>query len=290
MNKIVLRLCGGLGNQMFQYSLGRHLSLRHKLPLLLDTHLLETDNLRSYALGNYKLNAQLATTKELKAILPWPTRLPSKLAWLPRWPGSMAYIRETKFDFDPSIFQRSGSMCLEGYWQSEKYFLEIEKQIRLDFELTQPISSNRQTVLEEIINTNSISVHVRRGDYVTNPVTNAFHGTCSPEWYANSMNRMGALTTIPTYFIFSDDPEWAEKELPKDRNIRYVVPQNDHRDYEDMHLMSKCKHNIIANSSFSWWGAWLNTNSKKRVFAPTRWFTNNSNNTRDLLPEDWIKT
>ena len=130
----------------------------------------------------------------------------------------------------------------------------------------------------------AVSVHVRRGDYVSDPAAQSFHGTCSPEWYAAVMKEMVARVEAPAFFIFSDDPQWARSNLPAYEGMHFIDPQSDRRDFEDMHLMSLCCHHIIANSSFSWWGAWLNPSPDKQVIAPARWFNQGHNDTQDLLP------
>lgn len=286
---IIVRLLGGLGNQMFQYALGRHLSLERQVSLMLDTRPLDDDALRDYALGNFQVEARVALASDLSGLLPWPVHLPRKLAWMPRWPGRVPLLLERGYPFDPAVLQAPKSICLEGFWQSERYFSKVSDQIRHDFQLSQPLSKKRQAIAANIAKTNAISVHVRRGDYVSNATTQAFHGTCSPEWYDTTMSKMATEVNSPTFFIFSDDPDWARKNLPVNWPCNFIEPQNDGRDHEDMHLMSLCQHHIIANSSFSWWGAWLNPDPNKRVFAPAQWFANAANDTRDLLPDDWLK-
>ena len=286
---IIVRLCGGLGNQMFQYALGRRLSLERKVALKLDIRLLNADSKRDYALDGFRIESKIASTTELSGLLPWPLHLPRKLAWLPRWPGRIPLRIERGFHFDPDVLEVPDSVCLEGYWQTQRYFVTIADQIRRDFQLFRPMSISRQTNATMIRETMAISVHVRRGDYVANPITQSVHGTCTAEWYEKTMTMMAATVKDPTFFVFSDDPAWARANLPARWPCHFVEPQTDGLDYEDMHLMALCRHHIVANSSFSWWGAWLNPDPDKRVFAPSRWFNRESNDTRDLIPADWLQ-
>jgi hypothetical protein len=284
---IIVRLRGGLGNQMFQYALGRRLSLERNVPLKLDASPMEADSLRNFALHGFRIQAAMAAATELPGLLRWPPRLVRKLAWLGRVSGRMSLIFESGFRFDPAVLEAPGAVCLDGYWQSERYFDKYSDQIRSDFQLLNPIGADRQASVALIRNTTAVSVHVRRGDYVTNPVTNSVHGTCTPDWYENAMSRMADAVASPTFFVFSDDPDWARDNLPSRWPCHFVEPRPDGRDFEDMHLMALCRHHILANSSFSWWGAWLNPDLGKRVIAPLRWFNDGLIDTRDLVPERW---
>ena len=132
-------------------------------------------------------------------------------------------------------------------------------------------------------------MHIRRGDYVSNPTTNKLHGTCSLEYYHNAVDIIAAKVSNPHFFIFSDDHEWARNNFKIDYPLTFVAHNNAGKNYEDMRLMSLCKHHIIANSSFSWWGAWLGSNPKKIVCAPRGWFKDKSLNTNDIIPSDWSR-
>jgi len=287
MTLIVSKLCGGLGNQMFQYALGRRLSLDRDVPLMLRYANATSDTSRVYALGRFKIQAALASAAYMAWLQPWPRVMPRRLAGLPRWPGRARYVRENGFPFDPDVLNAPAPACLEGYWQSEKYFLDAAPRIRSDFQLAEPMTETRQEVARQITDSMAVSVHVRRGDYVANPVISAYHGSFGPDWYEAAMTRMADTVDNPQFFVFSDDPAWARANLPQRWPIAFVEPQSDRRDFEDLHLMAACRHHIIANSSFSWWGAWLNPRDDKRVIAPQRWFNQASNDTRDLIPPGW---
>lgn len=179
------------------------------------------------------------------------------------------------------------SFCV-GIWQSEKYFLDQNETIRKDLELKAPLSLNAETQLVKINNSNSVSLHIRRGDYVVNSLPNKKHGPLSSEYCDKSIRHILTLNPDSTFFIFSDDMKWVKNNLKIDYPKFYISNDNI-TDCEELILMSKCRHNIIANSSFSWWGAWLNTNKEKVVIAPKKWFNVENINTDDLLPHSWIQ-
>lgn len=285
---ILVNLCGGLGNQMFQYACGRRLARDRGVPLRFDIRDLRDDSQRSFALAGLRVAGGVASDAELRRCLPWQAWLPPPMARrLMALPTRVRYVRERGFTFDPTVLDAPAAAYVEGYWQSERYFSAIADVIRADFALAAPLAAPRRVVAETIVAAEAVSVHVRRGDYVSNPVANAYHGTCAPEWYAVAMERIAAGLDRPVFFIFSDDPDWAREKLPDRWPRQFIAPQDDGRDFEDMHLMAMCRHHIIANSSFSWWGAWLDPRPKKRVIAPVHWFKGAGHDTRDLIPESW---
>lgn len=285
-NAYITALTGGLGNQMFQYAVGRALSARHGAPLLLDIRGLADDPLRRFALSPLRISAVLATDAEMpRALGPIGRRLHR----LPRWLTGNRRFVEQGFAFDPAIAALRPPVHLAGNWQSEKYFADQSDLIRAEFQLREPLTADRQAIANEIADRPMVSVHVRRGDYASNPATNAYHGTCEPDWYARAQQTIEQRVDAPTYMVFSDDPDWARANLPFLGGARFVEPSTDGRDEQDMHLMARCHHHIIANSSFSWWGAWLNPRPDKVVIAPQQWFRSGKHDTRDLLPPDWIR-
>ncbi|MFN4276643.1 MAG: alpha-1,2-fucosyltransferase [Ferrovibrio sp.] len=287
---IVIRLLGGLGNQMFQYAFGRRLALERGVPLKLDIESFRSDKLRNYELGHLNIKAELAHKADLANMIPWPQRLHPRLARLGRyWPSRMPTVHERGFQFNPAALNCGSSAYLIGYWQSERYFSTIADTIRAEFQPVQPLSAQRIALAEQMATVNAISLHVRRGDYASNPVTLEHHGLCPIEWYVEAMGRMAERIIDPVFFVFSDDPEWTRSNLPHRWPLVFVDPQGDGRDFEDMHLMARCRHHITANSSFSWWGAWLNPRPDKLVFAPRRWFATNALDTRDLIPDTWSR-
>lgn len=284
-----MRLLGGLGNQMFQYALGRRLAHDRATSLKLDTGWFGTDPARTYRLDNFRIQATIATPEEV-ADYTRLRQLHPRLRWLERMVlPREKLIRENGFPFDPAIIAGPKAAYLDGYWQTERYFDTIAAMIRADFQPVEPLSPRRQDIIAAMGAGTAISVHVRRGDYVANAHTLAYHGTCSPEWYRAAMTRMVEGLNDPRFFAFSDDPEWTRANLPGDWPITFINPDTDGREFEDMHLMAHCRHHITANSSFSWWGAWLNPAVDKRVIVPARWFDQATSDTRDLIPASWTR-
>lgn len=289
---IVINLMGGLGNQMFQYALGRQLSLLNQTELLLDYNFLNTAGAhikRDYELDIFPIKARIATAKELK---PYQRLQHNRLFRLLRRkaPTLLTHhlIAEKTHAFDPEVLTSPDHSWLTGFWQTENYFIQIEEVIRSDFEFLPPLSELNKTLAEKICSCESLSIHIRRGDY-TQPKTLEFHGLCSPEYYYKAVDVISRRTRIEQLFIFSDDPEWVKENLKFDFPATYISHNTGKNSFEDMRLMSLCKHNIIANSSFSWWGAWLNANKKKIVIAPKTWIANKQIDTKDVVPLNWIK-
>jgi len=271
-----VQLNGGLGNQMFQYSAGRAVSLQHNVSLALDVTYCKRNPARPYTLCNFKVKAEAVEES------PFIIKLKSILQ-----PQSI--YKEQAFYYDPSILNCHDDVYLQGYWQTEKYFKSIEKIIREDFTLSEEPDYLNQQMAETIGKCDSISLHIRRGDYISNPDTNAYHGICSEEYYREAISKIDSTIKDPRFFVFSDDPKWAKENFDTGYVTSFVDFNGPDKDYEDLRLMSLCQHHIIANSSFSWWGAWLCQNTEKIVIAPKKWFNKPDINTHDLIPDTWIR-
>ncbi|MES2906967.1 MAG: alpha-1,2-fucosyltransferase [Pseudomonadota bacterium] len=277
MKSVRVKLMGGLGNQLFQYATARALAARHSSELILDTSNYLPGGLRRYELAVYPLSARTKSSY-LKNIMQKAFRKTPDLLY-----------REPHFYFDAGLQKQKLPLAIEGYWQSEKYFLDIASALRNEIKPEVPLSDENLRIAEKIEKTNSISLHVRRGDYVTNAHTNAYHGTCSLDYYRRAIDFVQQREKNLHFFIFSDDPEWTKENLALDHDTTFVNANTASQGYFDLELMRRCKHHIIANSSFSWWGAWLNPFADKIVVAPQAWFANNDNDTRDLIPESWVR-
>ncbi|WP_337796381.1 alpha-1,2-fucosyltransferase [Agrobacterium rubi] len=285
---IITRIVGGLGNQMFQYAAGRALSLASGQPLKLDLTEMQRYKLRPLQLDQFNIQGDVAGDQDLP--VKQRKSLFGRMVTSFKNRNRIPQVIEKKPGFDRDILDIRGPVHLSGYWQSEKYFDAYADMIRKDFSLREPFSAQRQKTLDLMQEAEfPISVHVRRGDYVTNPTANAIHGTCEPEWYADAMQKMAARFGSPSFVVFSDDPDWARQNLKPVGPMVFVEPQTDGRDGEDIHLMAACHSHIIANSTFSWWGAWLNPRADKHVVAPAQWFRSEVHNNRDLVPDEWAR-
>lgn len=284
---IITRLNGGLGNQMFQYAAGRALALRHGVELGLDLRVYEGPSQFDFALNHFAIKAKILDRTELP-----PSRKSNKIRYL-IWRSGLIrpYFTDQKCDgFNQSFCNTRDDSYLRGYWQSERFFMEVADTIAEDFHITTAPTPENAQMATRIQNADAVSLHIRRGDYISDPMANATHGTCSLEYYERALEHLTENgRKVTEAFIFSDDPTWAHENM-RISLPRTIVDINDSENqYEDLRLMSLCKHNIIANSSFSWWGAWLNRTPHKTVIAPKEWFRDKSKENPDLYPPGWFK-
>jgi len=290
---VVSRLIGGLGNQMFQYAVGRAISARHDIPLLLDITGFNEYSLRRYELDAFTICADIATDAQLAtfALLPRKQVLWSALRKYLLATQSQSVFREASYRYDDRIEALIPPVLLDGYWQSEKYFAHLGPVLRREFTLKGGIDSANGAMLSQILGAEAraVSLHVRRGDYVSNPETAKYHGVCTLDYYRLAIEQMSLRISSPHFFIFSDDPDWVQDSLSIPHATTLVQINDADHGMFDLELMKSCDHHIIANSSFSWWGAWLNPSTDKIVIAPKQWFRESANDTRDLLPSAWIR-
>lgn len=294
---IIVRISGGIGNQLFQYAYGRAIAIKNHDVLKLETNSLH-DGYRKFGLDAFMIKADIATKADFAAIgitdmsrTDFVARTERKtLEFFERNlpPEKKKVIREQDFIFNHNLMNISGDHYAIGLWQSEQYFKEYRTELLRELQLKNGLSAPAEKIKHDMENTESISIHIRRGDYVSNAATNKKHGVCPPQYYADAIQHIQKHVTAPAFFVFSDDIEWVKKNIPILGNVTYVSDRNSIRDEEELMLMSYCKHNIIANSSFSWWGAWLNQHNNKIVIAPKIWFLTNTD-TKDLIPESWIR-
>jgi len=291
---VIVDVSGGLGNQMFQYAAGRALSEKLQQPLRLDV-----TSFNDYSLHNgFELESvflediQISSKQEIREILGWQAvplvrRLVKgdKLQVL----RNKKHIVEPHFQYWEGLRKVSGDLYISGYWQSEKYFHSIIPIIRENFLFKRPMSENNQKIASEIKSGNSVSLHIRRGDYISNETNLATHGACSLKYYDDAIRYISMRNKKLELYIFSDDIQWVKENLKIDFPHQYINHNQGVESYNDMRLMSLCKHHIIANSSFSWWGAWLCSNANKTVVAPKRWFVKTDIDTRDITPDSWVR-
>ncbi|WP_170119094.1 alpha-1,2-fucosyltransferase [Roseicyclus mahoneyensis] len=284
----MMTLIGGLGNQMFQYAAGRSLALTTGQDLVLDRRHYRRAREHGYAMDVFELADRPVPDAEMP---PFPRERPlAHMLWRLARRGP-ARLREAGPGYDPRVAQVTGPVWLEGYFQSERYFAKHRSVIRDELTVKMPPDPENARWLSRIKDEpRAVSLHVRRGDYVQNAKFAALHGTCTPAYYTAALDHVAAqMGEEPVVFAFSDDPAWVSENLVLPAEIRVVGHNGPDRNYEDLRLMSSCRHHIIANSSFSWWGAWLNPNPEKIVAAPERWFANPEFENPDIWPTSWIK-
>ena len=289
---LIVQIIGGLGNQMFQYAAGRALAERLGVSLTLDISAFENYTLhQGFELSRvFAMNPAKATRQDLRRVLGWQ-HSPMVRLLLSRRPfvalRSRSFVSEPHFHHWNGFDQLGDNIYLVGYWQSEKYFKPVITQIREDFRFRPPLEGRNIELAARMSQTQAISLHVRRGDYVSNPEAASTHGLCSLDYYRAAVAHVVGKVEKPEFFIFSDDIDWARANLLLDFPHHFVAHNQGAASYIDMRLMSLCSYHVIANSSFSWWGAWLNPKPEKIVVAPRQWFAND-NNVQDLFPENCV--
>lgn len=285
---IIMRIHGGLGNQMFQYALGRNLSLIHHAPLKLDYSYLKTSNQsgRTFRLHGFQIKAEEATAEEIRAYRSDMQKILDRF----RPFAKKKKVLEESADFDPRVLARSDGY-FDGHWnmQGEKYFRQNEEMIRKDFALKNPPGEEALRVAERMGEAaESVSLHIRRGDYVSIQKVADVHGVLPLSYYENAMNIMNEKLPNSRFFISSDDIGWAKEHFPKNYPVEFISSPNI-PDYEELALMNQCRHHIIANSTMSWWAAYLNQNPAKIVIAPKNWFRDPTKKTENLIPKTWTR-
>lgn len=287
MNPVQIRLVGGLGNQMFQYATARALSLRSGACTQLDLSWFGTDPERQYALGPFSIKADILRHSHERYTAPQLLMRIAHRLGLTNISKDISTFREASFRYDPRINKVTPPVILDGYFQSEKYFAPYRTDISAEFTVQHPPSMAASHLLDRIASTDAICLHFRRGDYISNPKANAYHGTCSLEYYQRGLAFVSRDLKNPHCFIFSDDPNWVRENFKSDLPTTLVDIHRPEQAHEDLRLMTACQHYVIANSSLSWWGAWLGTHAGKKIVAPLHWFKNSTNDTSDLIPSEW---
>lgn len=283
----VVKFNGGLGNQMFQWAFARALEAKTGIKNSFDMSFFEKKYARPFELGIFNVNVDSVEdfAAKFKLMLIWKFRknLNGK-----KFLG-INFYSEPHFEYDENLFKLEPNTYIEGFFQSEKYFKSIEKELREDFKFKSLTDEQNRQTIEKINSSNSVSLHIRRGDYIKKKRYQNLYATCSLDYYKRGVETISERFPNPKLFIFSDDIEWTEKNLKFPYECVFVSHNSGANSFEDMRLMSLCKHNVIANSSFSWWGAWLNKNPNKVVIAPKKWFNDNGINQADVIPSEWIK-
>lgn len=290
---VTTSLYGGLGNQLFQYAAARALAARCGVPLVLDlswfNNIPASDAItpRKYSLSPFALNARVQSTgfyTQSQHFLKKVFRRVLRQIGLASQGG--VYF-ERSFAFDPKVLELSAPVCLHGHWQSPKYFSDAQKIIRTEIGSVGTLGEQSRALHAEISTADAICLHVRRGDYVTNKNAAQFHGLCSMDYYRQGVQIASAGLKVPHGYVFSDDPEWVRNNLDIGLDFTVVDVNGPDDAHQDLWLMAACKNFVIANSSLSWWGAWLGTHADKKVVYPSRWFLGKDADLSDLCPDNW---
>ena len=289
---IVIQIYGGLGNQFFQYAFGRRLAQAKGVPLGLDIAHYQQDRRRAYGLGHFNIQARPVTPQEALRAQGRAGQSLLARAWRQRHRLLSYYrrrlvIEQRPFVYDPRLLQVRSDAYLRGYWQNEKYFAPIGDRLRAELTLKAPLSPASAAMAAEIDRTEAVGVHVRRGDYAEVPITRERHGLVSLEYYQRCARQVLDEHPRSVFYMFSDDPAWVAGNLDLGGPCVLVDHNGPERDFEDLYLLSRCRHFIIANSTFSWWAAWLSIWPTKRVFAPSRWQASGPDDPSDIVPAGW---
>lgn len=275
--------------------MGRRLSVLHDTEIKFETFGLEAgEDIRTkFELDIFDIPSFDFATKKEKLQFDRRTRYGSEfLDRLEKKLNSRVIVREHgNFPYNKEFISKSKkNTYLRGLWQSELYFKEIDATIRKDFVFKEPMEGKNLELAQWLSKVdNTVSLHVRRGEFAKDPGYSQSIGTCDMDYYERAINHMNEHVKDAKYIVFSDDIEWSRENLPLGKDEIFVDYNMTSHHYRDMQLMSLCKHNIIANSTFSWWGAWLNANKDKIVIAPVKWFAGFDHDTKDLIPDQWIR-
>jgi len=262
---VVVKLIGGLGNQLFQYAIGRNLTDKLGSRLKLDASFFKTQKKRKFALDTFNFVPNVMAAEELP---------------------DFNIVRERLGFFNQGVLGQSGDVYLDGYWQSEKYFTDISSVIREDFSVRSALKGKNLIFSDQMKSCESVALHVRRGDYISEPSIVKSHGFCGLSYYQEAVQRLLRRVPKAHFFLFSDDLPWVKENLLQFVRPATIVDANHGETaYQDLRLMNLCRHHIIANSSFSWWGAWLSRHENKIVYAPRRWFR--KDHWKDMIPLSW---
>lgn len=296
---VIIQMAGGLGNQMFQYALYKQLKSMGKNVKMDDEEGFREDAKREPSLAPFGIVYDRASREEIRKITDSSPSIPAKIRRKLLGRKKRAYFEESK-RFQTKIFEWD-NIYLEGYWQSEKYFADVAEELRQEYclehilrqkEAGYGFSAQAQHYLEQIEQSESVSLHIRRGDYLLPENQTLFGNICTDEYYRQAMERVQKNVPECVFYLFTNDRAWAKEwmqtiqmENPNRKMILVELP--DGRDYEELMLMSRCKHNILANSSFSWWASYLNENPAKIVLVPDKWL--NGWDCQDIYRADMTK-
>lgn len=278
---IVVKIMGGLGNQLFQYALGRHLAIKNNTELKLDISFYEKNKSREFKLCYLNTKYSLANTSEIPVLKRNRKLNKIQKTYYSLIDKKLKICNEVNFSFDKKLLELTDNYYLFGYWQSEKYFKEISSHLVKELSLKNPLTIDSNLFFDDINNANSVAVHVRRCDYKNHERLSLLN----KDYYQKAFSLILEKVEQPKFFIFSDDIAWCKENFKFEFPLHYVDTSNDLIDFE---LMKICKHHIIANSTYSWWATYLSKSKNSITIAPLNWFKpNTSFVSKDLYMSYW---
>jgi hypothetical protein len=295
---VIVTLGGGLGNQLFQYTIGRLLAIKNNTTLKLYISNFKYENNRSYKLNYFNIQEAFATEEEVEKLIhvyysnSLYARIHKKIHQNRPKYKKKYFIESDYWIFEPELVKITSDVLLEGFWQHYKYYENIPQEILQELILKEEFKTS---LTNSIINSieqddSSVSIHIRRGDYVSDPNNLNYFGALPMQYYYDAVNYVNENIQNPKFYIFSDDLNWVKDHFKINAPITFVDIAGGIKDYLELDAMSKCRHNIIANSSFSWWGAFLNKNTDKIIIAPKNWVVKEDiNKNIQIHFPGWIK-
>lgn len=295
---IIVHLVGGLGNQIFQYALGRHLALANDAALYLDRSAYDdvaapdpAQGIRACGLHHFAVAGKFVRFERgVSGISSKLWYKFSRVAEKNRPYYARRHIvepEENYFRFDPALYHLkiNGLVVLRGYWQSEKYLLDAAATLRRELVVSAGPDEANRAVIRQMDETNSVCIHIRHGDNANSVAASL--GVLPMTYYKTAIRRILDEVTDPHFYVFSDDLAWARQNLDIRQPVTFVAHNGDTRSHEDLRLMTHCRHHILANSTFGWWGAWLGAKDGQVVYAPQRYYQNSAQENPDLYPPSW---
>jgi len=284
---VIVRIMGGLGNQLFQYAAAFSLARRQNLPLSLDLGWYRENPQRSFGLRNFKIKAP-----ECGLLASWlfkvARRYPAVEEVVLRWVLRFGLLRERSFAYDPAFEKNLGAVYLDGYWQSRRYFQQFQRELKADLNRPLMLCPDALELRQDLSRDDSIAVHVRRGDYISNSDYAKLYAPCSANYFHMAVHALAEKVRIRRVYVFSDDAEWARANLRFEHATIFMEHRDGDDPCQDLLLLSACPNLVMSNSTFSWWGGWLGDRETKRIVAPRNWFLDAQKSTHDLYDPGWV--
>jgi hypothetical protein len=286
---VIVKIKHGLGNQLFQYATGRSLARHLGTELVLDISAYPPQSFRQYGLGDFMVAPRILGPRARYGIKKFRRKWLTPVRAVAQAAGIIRIMADGHRGFDPTFHRRARIVYLDGFWQSERYFAADRELLLAELTLRAPASPAISPLLARVRAETSVCVHVRRGDYVSAPDGEQHWAICDLAYYQAAMAHIGERTVNARFYFFSDDPAWVQSHFGSSANCVIVSGQMAQSDLDDFRLMMNCRHFIIANSTFSWWAAWLGRAADKIVVAPRQWYRSGKFMDKDLVPERWVR-